>query len=459
MALSGSLSCSLTGDFDAGCGGSAPLPLETIALDLVSYYDSSQNDRRGSNHMTLSGQPELAVGKITAYCVDFESTSGQFFTLLDGAAGDFEPDQDISYAAWFKPESIATSLIIISKGLFSDCAIYVGVGGTLTARWGSVIVALPAASIPVGSWSHVYVNWDNATNTLSVSLNGAALVTATGAAVSANAFPFRIGGDSSSGSSFDGLIDQLCVWHRPLTDAELAALYNAGAGAAFRIRGGTASSDPAVSLNDGLITYYDTSGTIDRIGGNVLAAIGSPTTTAGKVSPLCIMLPVTGTNYFWAGGVAQSLDFRPVQLIAYSFWARTDALTSGANMHFSSGDNTSRTGRSFASTTGRWETNWNASTLTILGSNGDITVGPWNHFYVEFDPATNTVSRSMNGGALVTATGTPVGTSTSFHLGASAGAFVFRGPIDQFCVWHRLLTSDERAAIYNGGAGTDFFVP
>jgi hypothetical protein len=51
--------------------------------------------------------------------------------------------------------------------------------------------------------------------------------------------------------------------------------------------------------------------------------------------------------------------------------------------------------------------------------------------------------------------GTHAATSCPFDLGANsaAGGLHWDGALDEWGFWARTLTSDERAALYNGGAG------
>lgn len=88
-------------------------------------------------------------------------------------------------------------------------------------------------------------------------------------------------------------------------------------------------------------------------------------------------------------------------------------------------------------------------------SDVDVTLNAWN--YVEgFYDATNALVGVVVNGTVKTASSLTVpGTSTgSVRIGAiGPGSSYMTGRIDEVAFWKRLLTTDERAAQYNGGAG------
>jgi len=55
------------------------------------------------------------------------------------------------------------------------------------------------------------------------------------------AHPFRLGAGNDSGPFYDGMIDEVGIWHRYLSDGEVESLYNGGAGTTypFTVQGGS----------------------------------------------------------------------------------------------------------------------------------------------------------------------------------------------------------------------------
>jgi hypothetical protein len=231
--LSGPLSGGLTTDLN-NPGGEAP-PLETLNNGLVSYYDNSGTDRKGSNNLTAFNAPGTGVGKVTATCMDFERGFLQRYQLASASAADFQPNQTQSIAFWMKAENLADFLIIHSKTVGSDGRTYTEGSQALTSQWGGASIVTPAI-VFAGAWLHIYTHWDNATNTLYRSIDNGTLDSDVGTGAASNVTDFQLGGQNNVGSLFfDGLIDQFCLWHRPLTTLERDALYNAGAGVDFLI--------------------------------------------------------------------------------------------------------------------------------------------------------------------------------------------------------------------------------
>jgi hypothetical protein len=105
-----------------------------------------------------------------------------------------------------------------------------------------------------------------------------------------------------------------------------------------------------------------------------------------------------------------------------------------------------------------------AAVLYARGANGapsvPLTATEWHFIYGEV-AADSSVSISLNGGAL--STGTAGGTFVplaDFALGlASGGGAHWNGQIDEVAIWSRVLDVDERAELWNSGAGRFYPFP
>ena len=83
----------------------------------------------------------------------------------------------------------------------------------------------PTAS-PVNAWTHVALTYDGAT--LRLYVNGTQVATpATTGAIQATDSPLWIGGNNPYGEYFQGLIDEVRVYNRALTQADIQADMNA----------------------------------------------------------------------------------------------------------------------------------------------------------------------------------------------------------------------------------------
>ena len=78
------------------------------------------------------------------------------------------------------------------------------------------------ASLPLDTWTHLAATYDGATLRLYVDGSLAGSVAATGA-IATSAGALRIGGNTLWGEYFQGLIDEVRVYNRALSQAELQA--------------------------------------------------------------------------------------------------------------------------------------------------------------------------------------------------------------------------------------------
>src|SRR5204863_3719140 len=97
------------------------------------------------------------------------------------------------------------------------------------------------ALLPLNAWSHLAATYDG--SAVRLYLNGAQVAStpASGAAQTSSS-PFRIGGDSVWGEYFKGLIDEVRVYNRALTAAQIQADMNTP------VVGGPDTAPPSVSL-------------------------------------------------------------------------------------------------------------------------------------------------------------------------------------------------------------------
>lgn len=115
--------------------------------------------------------------------------------------------------------------------------VYDNVANTLTFRFRDTDAASPinlsigANQISAGQWYHFAAVFDSVADVQYVYVNGALAASASNTlSTISNTTPFnnnRIGNDSDTGEEFDGRIDDIRVYNRALTAAEVTALYNA----------------------------------------------------------------------------------------------------------------------------------------------------------------------------------------------------------------------------------------
>lgn len=88
---------------------------------------------------------------------------------------------------------------------------------------------------------------------------------------------------------------------------------------------------------------------------------------------------------------------------------------------------------------------------------GSPNTGQWYFIVAWYDAATATLNIQVNDGTTNSAAHTAfVNTATQFQMGAITAPNYLNGRLDSVSIWSRVLTADERATLYNGGAGLDY---
>lgn len=95
---------------------------------------------------------------------------------------------------------------------------------------------------------------------------------------------------------------------------------------------------------------------------------------------------------------------------------------------------------------------------TVLANNfGAASTGTWYQIICWHDAASNQIGICVNNGTPNTAStsGATADVATNFNIGCTdtGGANLFDGLISKVRMWKRVLTSDERTELYNGGSG------
>jgi hypothetical protein len=130
--------------------------------------------------------------------------------------------------AWVRPDTVTTdwyTVLLKEQAGQLAYALYANTDGRVPAghvfAGGDIAVRGPAA-LPAGRWSHLATTWDRSTIRLYVNGTEVASAPLQGTAVTSSG-PLRIGGNSIWPEWFDGMIDEVRVYDRALTPAEVVA--------------------------------------------------------------------------------------------------------------------------------------------------------------------------------------------------------------------------------------------
>jgi hypothetical protein len=216
----------------------------TVTNGLVAYWNFDGNlfDSIKDFDGTARGTPAIPFVEGKAGFGQAIQLDGgnQFVEITGGSENDLEfPGGSMSIAGWFKVDNFDTDWqALIAKGEGSNYRIARRANGNSIAYAGGIGEgADDAPDINDGLWHHFVAISDSAATEFGTALyvDGVQYsVNSTAPVLTANAARLMIGENPEArGREWEGEIDDIAIWNRVLTAAEIAALYAEGAGRAI----------------------------------------------------------------------------------------------------------------------------------------------------------------------------------------------------------------------------------
>jgi hypothetical protein len=405
-------------------------------------YNLTDNNTVG---VELRG-PKGTVAKFTSADADYLEASGPII----------DPTASFSVAGWcYRATQADGGIVNVDNASNRPWNIDVS-GNAMRAYPNGGYIAYGPAAPPVGKWFFFCgsVNRQEvALGRVHMWVNGAEGATRDmdGAINATTSTVFRVGTRKAWNDSQSPFrIARLGVWARALSSAEQIALMNNGNGKLY--------SELTAGEKTGLTAYWDlgeASGNRadSHSGGYTLTdknTVGSETAVnnamegkaASFVAANSESLSVTmafGPDL--VSGFTASGWYKPVTAVANG---TVFLISDGASSYIRFYCDGSAPSTHYA----RFTDGTNDSYATLTG----LTNGAWYHFVMWFDPATKKACCSINGAATVlggAAAAVPTMTDViNVSLGAANTIL-----LDEVAIWRRVLTADERTALYNSGAG------
>jgi hypothetical protein len=177
------------------------------------------------NNGVLNGPAWTAAGKFGG-ALSFDGVN-DWVTIAD--ANSLDLSSRLTLEAWIRPTSIAdwSSVILKERGTGGLAYSLYAADGANRPPSAYIyrsrdVAAVGTAALPPNAWSHLAATYDGANVRLYV--NGAlAATTAITGNIAATTNPLRIGGNAVWGEFFSGLIDEVRVYNRALSLAEVQA--------------------------------------------------------------------------------------------------------------------------------------------------------------------------------------------------------------------------------------------
>ena len=195
---------------------------------LVGWWrgDGNPYDSTGTNQGVWSGNAAYAAGEV-GQAFSFDG-AGSVVQVPDAPALDFTSTSPMTVELWAYRTGNQSTMYLLGKqaascGSFQYQLGFTPIGG-LTFAGGAGQVQT-GVTLPLNTWVHLAATFDGAT--FRFYYNALLIGTGTGNLGAANNAPLTIGGASSC-ASFGGLLDEVGVYQRALTGAEIQRLYAAG---------------------------------------------------------------------------------------------------------------------------------------------------------------------------------------------------------------------------------------
>jgi hypothetical protein len=213
---------------------------------IVSWWPGEGNggDIAGSNPGTVSSGVSYSAGEV-GQAFNFDGNSGIIVvpassSLNVGASNGFTVE------CWIKPSDVSVRHPIVewNNGSTIGAHFYVSHGWFGNSGPGNVMANIedtgggfhPVFSAPglvnTNSFQHVALTYDKSSGTAKLYLNGAVVASENlGSFTPQTSFPMYVGQRPSDGSValYSGLMDELSLYARALSQAEIQTIYNAGA--------------------------------------------------------------------------------------------------------------------------------------------------------------------------------------------------------------------------------------
>jgi hypothetical protein len=450
------------------------------ATEVTALYQSGQVTRKSVSNQGLVGYWAMNDGTGTTVGDSsgngyngFFSGSVSWATGKHGGGVDFAGgninsnnstpfnfgNNSFSVGAWFKLDTTTSYKTIVSKGGFwaNDEFVLYANSGVLYfyVDKGGVKYYTPTISLATNVWYHAFGVYDG--SYINLYLNGAFVgQTAVSNLNIGNATNLRIGSGGGGSDAFDGLIDDVRVYNRALSAAEIAALY---AQNETKVNASTNSK-----MTEGLVGLWsfdgpDISGSTnyDRSGNSRNAtSTGSPVPAIGKIGQA---MNFTGSGqYAIASGFSEpGTSSQPYTFAAWVNPAATE--TTGNIIHMSSRSDGLGWCLPPLTITGNKAKaeSWNGGQVTVTGTT-DVPSNTWTHIATTWD-ATGGLKIYVNG-VLDNSTPQAVyqasGLSNYIWMAYSAGSCSgdsgdFDGSVDDVRIYSRALTAAEIYRLYTLG--------
>lgn len=459
-------------------------PTGALTSGLVGYWtfdgadttSTTATDRSGSSNTgTLTGGPTVTTGKL-GQALSFDGTD-DYVSVSDATSLDLTTA--ITVSAWVYGRSWANSeanfilaKIDFSAGEHRSYQFQVETDGKLRFRFleqaSSDGSATAPAALDTNRWYYVTATYDR--SNIKLYVDGALVnTTAETEALIPNNNQLSIGravrdNDTDFGE-WDGSLDEVRVYNRALSAAEIQSLYALGTSdpvnASASQPQGTGRLDSSLAayfpLDDGTSGATPTSASDSSTNAATGTLTGGPTWTTGQIGSA---VDFDGTDDYITTPDADVLDVVDSMNFTLSGWFNRDTFTTDDTiLAKSNGQAASDTGYNVYIDDSTDKVTFVANDATDqykLESVSTFTATGWHHYSIVWDDSGSGQTKLYIDGApeAATATGTfanvnSLANAVAFRLGAESDAGnPFDGKLDEARFYRRALSADEVTQLY-----------
>ncbi|MEU6428664.1 LamG-like jellyroll fold domain-containing protein [Microbispora sp. NPDC046973] len=217
----------------------SPTPTPTPVQGLVAAYGMEQGagtvvaDSSGKNNTGTATDTTWTTQGKYGKALSFNGTSS--WVTINNAPS-LRLSTGMTLSAWVKPSTVTNYRSVIMKELSSldgaSYSLYASNGqgpvGYLTTNYDWEFG--PPTPLPTNTWSHIAVTYDGTTARLFVNGTQAATAAITGGSLYDDGGPLHIGGNNVWGEYFQGLIDEVRIYNRAQTAAQIQTDMNTPVG-------------------------------------------------------------------------------------------------------------------------------------------------------------------------------------------------------------------------------------
>lgn len=318
-------------------------------------------------------------------------------------------------------------------------------------------------TLTVGQWHLVVALLDGTGGTIGISVDNSAIDTAAwDGSLFTSGTPGTVFGIANNFASYETLgdMDEVAAWNRVLTPAEIAELWNGGAGVNILTAG-----PPVTGLLANLIHAWEmdeaSGDCIDRVGVDDLDIVQG-TDSPGVAGRVDGARDFSGTMF--ARQVASKIGLESVDAYSVALWVKTTAIIAGNKRLWTTFQGTGRPQQCAIGSTNRifvlQRYDVASGTDVVAPADRAMLVDVWYHHVYTWER--NAQNHLYQNAELIDSNTTPdeatglLSTPTWSIAANLTGNERTEAIIDQVWVWNRAITATEVNTLWNGGSGVRF---